>query len=332
MNDVKPTVLVLMGGPDAEREVSLMSGREVAQALRECGRYEILEGIIDRPTAAELQAVGGDVVFPVLHGHWGEGGPLQQILEELVIPYVGSAPPAAAVAMDKLATKRVLAAEGATMLPDCRLEPGGRCDLDPPLVLKPIDDGSSVDLHICRDLEEVAAARASLHPKRGPIMAERYVAGREVTVGIVCGRPLPLVEITPAPAVEFYDYEAKYLRDDTRYTIGPHLPRGISEQCSRVAAAAFDRLGCRDVARVDFVVDADGPWFLEINTMPGFTTHSLVPMAAARIGLSMPSLCATLVEAALARACEARICVPRRERALEAPGANLKVDRVGPPI
>ncbi len=145
-------------------------------------------------------------------------------------------------------------------------------------------------------------AREVLHQRRGSIMAEQLVGGREVTVGIVCGQPLPLIEIVPGADVEFYDYQAKYVRDDTRYIIGPKLPAGVAQQCTDVAMLAFDRLGCRDVARVDFMLDDAGPWFLEINTMPGFTSHSLLPMAAAGRGQDMPTLCGRLVEAALARA------------------------------
>lgn len=299
MKDGRPAVVVLMGGPDAEREVSVLSGREVARALRACDRFEVLEQVIDRPDETALDAIGGDVVFPVLHGHWGEGGPLQEILERLGRPYVGSGPRAAALAMDKPATKRIVSAHGVRTPPDCCIRPGDPCRLAPPLVLKPIDDGSSVDLRICLTAEEVEAARAELHPRRGPLMAERYVAGREITAGVLGGEVLPLIEITPA--VAFYDYDAKYLRDDTRYTVDPDLPPRVAAACTEAALIAFHRLGCRDVGRADFIVDEHGAWFLEINTMPGFTTHSLLPMAAAHRGLDMPALCRGLVDGALAR-------------------------------
>ncbi len=297
----RPTVLVLIGGPDAERRISIMSGQEVAQALRDGGRFAVIEQVIDEPSAQELAALGGDVVFPALHGRFGEGGPLQELLEQVGLPYVGSAPAAAALAMDKLATKRLLSAAGVPSPPARRLEPTDPCDLDPPLVLKPINDGSSVDLVICRTERDVQAGRARLHARRGPIMAERYVAGREITVGIVGRETLPAIEIIPGPDVEFYDYQAKYFRNDTRYVIGPDLPGGVTARCQSIARLAFDLIGCRDVARADFLVDDDGPWFLEINTMPGFTTHSLVPMAAARRGRTMPALCEALVDMALAR-------------------------------
>ena len=290
-----------MGGPDAEHEISLMSGREVAQALRDSDRYDVIEQVVDRPTAATLPAHGTDVVFPVLHGRWGEGGPLQEVLETLDLPYVGSGPRAAAVAMDKQATKRIVAAHGVLTPPDCRLSAGGLCPLVPPLVLKPIDDGSSVDLHMCRTEQQVAAAREILHRRRGAIMAEQLVTGREVTAGIVCGEPMPLIEIVTSPEVPFYDYQAKYFRDDTRYELNPDLPAGTAQACTRSALAAFDLLGCRDVARADFVVNDRGAWFLEINTMPGFTTHSLLPKAAAHRGMDMASLCSRLVDAALTR-------------------------------
>jgi D-alanine-D-alanine ligase len=303
----KSTVLVLMGGPDAEREVSLMSGREVAQALHQSGRFNVVEQVIDKPTAIELlttvSACTADIVFPVLHGHWGEGGPLQESLEEVGLPYVGAKPQAAYLAMDKLKTKAILEPEGVPTPQSQELvTEQDRCTIDPPAVIKPVDDGSSVDLRICRTAEDIERARRDLHPKRGRLMVEKHIQGREITAGIICDRSLPLIEIIPAPAVEFYDYQAKYTRDDTRYVIDPELPAGVAEQCVEMAQRAYTRLGCRDIARVDIMLDSTGsPWFLEINTMPGFTTHSLVPMAARRIGLPMPALCTKLVEAALAR-------------------------------
>lgn len=303
MTQQQPTVLVLMGGPDAEREVSLMSGSEVAAALRECGAYRVIEQIIDAPTAAELRAIadaaGTDVIFPVLHGRWGEGGPLQDLLEQLEVPYVGSQPPAAALAMDKLATKQLLSRYGVPTPRAQRLGGDEPCRVQPPLVLKPIDDGSSVDLRICRNAAEVESGRSQLRGRRQALMAEEYISGRELTVGIALGEPLPLIHIVPATT--YYDYEAKYTREDTRYIINPDLPQCVVDECSRLAMLAYERVGCRDVARVDFMLDERGVWFLEINTMPGFTTHSLVPMAAAEAKIPMPTLCENLVEAARLR-------------------------------
>ena len=319
----RSAVLVLMGGPDAEREVSLLSGAAVAQALRDCGRFDVIEQVVDEPSAEDLAALGGDVVFPVLHGPWGEGGPLQELLETVGGPYVGSRPPAAALAMDKLATKHIVSAAGVRTPCAQRLEAGDDCDLAPPLVLKPIDDGSSVDLHLCRSDADVVSARSRLHPARGAVLAESYVTGREITVGIVGNQPLPLIEIIPSAAVEFYDYEAKYLRDDTRCEVDPTLPGDLGEQCMHAAVAAFNRVGCRDLARVDFILSDDGPWFLEINTMPGFTTHSLVPMAAATLGLDMPALCGLLADAALDRS-RLRFAEALPPAAATAPGPRVR--------
>lgn len=295
-----PTVLVLMGGPDAEREVSLDSGHAVARALRESNAFDVVEQIIDAPGVVELTAMGGDVFFPVLHGHWGEGGPLQELLEAIGLPFVGSGSRAAALAMHKLTTKAMMKSLDIPTPPAQLLRPDTECELTPPLVLKPIDDGSSVDLRICHTGEEVVDARAVLHGRRGDLLAEQYIAGRELTVGIVGDAALPIIEIIPA--VEFYDYDAKYEREDTQYVIEPDLPTDVAETCVRHALACYEHLGCRDLARVDFMFDRSGPWFLEINTMPGFTSHSLVPMAAAHAGTPMPQLCAALVQRALERA------------------------------
>jgi D-alanine-D-alanine ligase len=298
-----PSIVVLLGGPDAEREVSLMSGAEVAAALRAAGGFEVVERVIDAPSADVLAAIvreaGADAVFPVLHGRWGEGGALQERLDAIGVPYVGSGAAASALAMDKMRTKRLLAGDGVRTPEAITIDAGDPCPLDPPLVLKPNDDGSSVDLRICRTRDEVEAARTVLHVKRGRLIAERYVDGRELTVGVVAGAPLPVIEIVPA--VEFYDYEAKYTREDTRYAPDPDLPPGVAESVTAATMLAWDRIGCRDVARADFMLDDAGAWFLEINTMPGFTTHSLVPMAARHAGRELSDVCADLARAALRR-------------------------------
>jgi D-alanine-D-alanine ligase len=298
-----PTVCVLYGGPDAEREVSIDSGSAVAQALRDDGRYTVVEQVIDRPGRDELAALAADaraeVIFPVLHGLWGEGGPLQEILDSVGVPYVGSPPEAAALAMHKIRTKELAREISAPTPAWALLAADDACPIEPPLVLKPVEEGSSVDLRICRTEEEVADARAELHPKRGDLLAEQFIKGRELTVGVVLEQVLPVIEIIPA--VSFYDYEAKYQRDDTQYIIAPDIPARMRRACQQHAKAIYDRLGCRDIARVDFILDAEEPWLLEVNTMPGFTSHSLVPMAATATGLEMPALCAALVEAARLR-------------------------------
>ncbi|MFG0329550.1 MAG: D-alanine--D-alanine ligase [Phycisphaerales bacterium] len=300
-------VIVLAGGPDAEREVSIMSGREIAAALRKLGRYEVDYREIDRLQPGDLAAMKGDVVFPALHGPWGEGGPLQALLEADGRPFVGAGSTAAAAAMDKARTKEI-ARELGIATPDWQVLRSVDEPLEtvqPPLVLKPLDDGSSVDVVICRDLPSVRRERERLLGRRTRLLVERFIPGRELTVGVIGDEVGSVIEIKPAS--EFYDYEAKYERDDTGYVVGPELPPGMTEALGEASLRLFRALGVRDLARVDFRVDeVSDPanpswWMLELNTMPGFTSHSLVPMGAAAGGVPMPELCGRLVEFALER-------------------------------
>jgi D-alanine-D-alanine ligase len=241
----------------------------------------------------------GEVIFPVLHGPWGEGGPLQELLVADGRPFVGCLPAAARLAMDKPASKRAVAEVGVPT-PACEVVTAA----DPvmiatPLVLKPCDDGSSVDLRICMNQADVLRERPLLHARRPRLMAESFIRGRELTIGLLHGEPLPIIEIRPKSGL--YDYEAKYLRDDTQYIVEPQLPAGVTEAIRDFAERAWRRLGLRDVARLDFLLDDRGPWFLEANTMPGFTDHSLVPKAAAHAGQPMERLTVMLAERALAR-------------------------------
>lgn len=300
-------VVVLMGGPDAERDVSIMSGTEIARALQAHGAFDVTLLLIDRPSAAELRALLAparpQVIFPIVHGPWGEGGPLQEMLESLFleagVPYVGPRPKPARTAMDKIATKSVASSVGVRTPASRQLRRGEPLDLAAPLVLKPSNDGSSVDLRICRTQEEAVRARTELEGKREFLMAEQYIRGREMTVGIVHGTCLPIIEIVPK--AEFYDYQAKYISDETRYVVAPELAPEIAEEMRSATRRVYEALGLRDVARADFMVDERGAWFLEINTAPGMTTHSLVPMASRHTGVDMPELCANLVQSALAR-------------------------------
>lgn len=296
-------VLVLKGGPDAEREVSLRSGGMVAEALARAG-FRVTDLAINRLGLDELRAIRADVVFPVLHGAWGEGGPLQDLLELDGRPYVGCRPRAARLAMDKVATKALVAELGVPTPRAQEVRMGQPVDVPCPLVLKPSDDGSSVDLRICSTPQEVQRARLELEPRRGRLMAEEFVCGRELTVGMVDGECLPIIEIRPREGT--YDYEAKYHRDDTEYVLDPDLPAGVADAVRAFTRAAWHAIGCRDVARADFMLDDRGPWFLEINTMPGFTDHSLVPKAARHAGMPMEDLVGRLVRAALGRAAVGR--------------------------
>lgn len=304
MSSALKTVLVLGGGPDAEREVSLSSAAGVAAAIRESGRYEVVEKTIDRLTLAQLRALPGDVIFPVLHGSFGEGGPLQDLLEPSGRPYVGSGPAAARLAMDKMATKLTAARIGIPTADACVLNlKDEACPLPLPVVVKPVHDGSSVGLHMVRKAEQWPAVRRGLaedvrsRPDR-VYMVERLIPGKELTVGVIDGRALPTIHIQPADGP--YDYEAKYHRDDTQYLLDPALPPGVDASIKAHSVALCAAVGVRHVARVDYLLDEAGaPWLLELNTMPGFTSHSLVPKASAHAGQAMPALCAGLVDLAL---------------------------------
>ncbi|MSR44706.1 MAG: D-alanine--D-alanine ligase [Phycisphaerales bacterium] len=293
------SVLVLMGGPDAEREISLRSGAMVASALREAGGFIVHEQVIDRLTSAQLRELPGEVIFPVLHGPFGEGGPLQDIMEADGRPYVGSRPRAARLAMDKMASKLFARTAGIRTPPARVLVAGEPCDLPLPLIVKPIDNGSSVGVRRCFDAAQFAAARAELEGSHQLLMAEQLITGREITVGILERDLLPTIEIITTQ--DFYNYDAKYERADTTYVLDPELPENVKMDIAAMSKAIYERIGCRDLARIDFMVNEDGAWFIEINSMPGMTDHSLVPKAAAHAGVSFAQLCSRLVQRSRAR-------------------------------
>lgn len=304
MSGKRASVLVLGGGPDAEREVSLASATAVGDALESTGRFEVHRRTIDRLTGAELAALPGEVVFPVLHGGWGEGGPLQDLLEADGRPFVGSGAAASRWAMDKVATKFTALREGIPTTVTFALDPRDPvCPIAFPVVVKPVHEGSTIGLYVCRDDRQWAAARVEIAAEfsrgvRRAYMVEPFVQGRELTVGLLDGAALPVIEIKPADGL--YDYEAKYHRDDTRYILDPDLPAGVGETIKRHAANLARALGVRHLARADFILDVAGTaWLLEINTLPGFTGHSLVPMAAAHAGIPLPELCTRLVDMAV---------------------------------
>ncbi len=294
-------VAVLFGGRSAEREVSLKSGAAVLSALQKSG----VDAHAFDPAVLPLQALrdeGYDVVFIALHGRYGEDGTVQGALELLDIPYTGSGVMASALAMDKWRSKLVWQAAGlpgpAYELLDARSDWEGVAKrLGLPLFVKPANEGSSVGITKVKQASTLRAAyeEAAKHDKL--VLAEACIDGGEYTVGILGAQALPVIKIEPAN--EFYDYEAKYLRDDTRYLCPCGLSSAQEAEMQELARRAFDLVGASGWGRVDFLLDTGGkPYVLEINTSPGMTDHSLVPMAARQAGMSFEQLVLEVLESA----------------------------------
>ncbi|MFH1870078.1 MAG: D-alanine--D-alanine ligase [Pseudomonadota bacterium] len=286
-------VAVMMGGKSAEREVSLKSGAAVLAALRSSGVDAHSFDPQDKALEA-LHAEGFQRVFIALHGRGGEDGTLQGALDLLEIPYTGSGVLASALAMDKWRSKLVWQASGLPVPDYVVLDAAGdfaavEARLGLPLFVKPANEGSSIGISKVKQVGGLRAAYELAAGYDACVIAERYLAGGEFTVGILNGRALPVIRIVPA--TEFYDFDAKYLRDDTEYRI----PSGLGEQRETemrdLALRAFAVLGGRGWGRVDFMLDAAGRIYcLEANTSPGMTDHSLVPMAARAAGIPFPQL------------------------------------------
>ena len=301
-------ITVLMGGPSSEREVSLITGAAIADALERNG-HRVTRSDISPDDLSALDRPGMDLVFIALHGDFGESGEVQRLCEQRGLRYIGSPPRASELAIDKAAAKEVFAAAG------LKVAPGAVIDKDQspqdvaavlasfplPVVLKPIDGGSSVDVIIARTAEDREAGVMTLLAKYGRFLLEQFIHGRELTVGILGEQALPIIEILPDG--QFYDYRAKYSdQAQTRYVFDHDIPEAKVREIQQAAVAAFKSLHCRDISRVDFILDEQGtPWVLEINTIPGFTSHSLVPKAAARIGLSFDQLVQRIANMAMAR-------------------------------
>ncbi len=296
-------ITVLMGGPSSERKVSLVSGAAVADGLASRG-HKVTRADIRPDDVSALDRPGIDVVFIALHGDFGESGAVQELCEVRGLRYSGSPPRASATAMDKSAAKHAFRSVGVAT-PDWVVAdtPGDRRigALGLPVVVKPIDGGSSLDVVIAKNPTARDEAVGRLLDKYGRVMAERFVVGREFTVGILGDRTLPTLEIIPAR--EFYDYTAKYTDGaGTRYVFDHGLDEEVTAAMEAAAMMAHRALNCRDMSRVDFIVPPRGlPQVLEVNTIPGFTSHSLLPMAAARAGIDFAGLVEEIVGMAMRR-------------------------------
>jgi D-alanine-D-alanine ligase len=302
-------VALLMGGWSSEREVSLWSGKGILEALQKRG-VDVTAVDADRETVLSLSKQGFDRAFNILHGTGGEDGTVQAVLDLQGMPYTGSGVLASALAMDKLRTKRIWRAEGLPTPDYLVIESDEQAltagdSLGYPYFVKPAAEGSSVGVTKVKSaaaaLEAFRTARGDMEKRSRVVMAERFVDGEEFTCAVVDGQVMPLVRIVPA--AEFYDYHAKYISDDTRY----HCPAGLPpEQEAAIAATclrAYELIGARGWARVDFMLDRLGrAWLIEVNTVPGMTSHSLVPMAARAAGMSYEDLCWAVLETTLEKA------------------------------
>jgi len=297
-------VAVLMGGDSSEREVSLMSGQGVLDALQSRGIHaHAVDGIPALVNAISAGRV--DRVFNILHGGAGENGVVQGLLEALKLPYTGTGVLGAALTYDKIRTKQVWQAAGLPT-PNCvRLKPGDDLkdalhQVGIPAFIKPSCEGSSVGIARILSRDDLPAAQAVMARYGGEMMAEPLIHGDEITVGILNGIALPSIHIVPESGL--YDYHAKYIADGTRY-LCPGLDTAGEAEAAALSLSAFAAAGCSGWGRVDLMRDRNGKfWLLEINTTPGMTSHSLVPKAAAALGCDYPELCWRILEATLPEA------------------------------
>ena len=296
----KLKITVMLGGPSAEREVSLRSGVSVAGALRSLG-HDVSE--LDPKETGWRLAPGTEVVFLALHGTYGEDGTVQTELEKLRVPYTGCDSAASRIGFDKALTKQRCVAAGVPTARSLVLEsvktpwPMG---WNPPLVLKPVRQGSSVGLQFVERVEQWPGALAESLRHDSEVLMEEKIVGRECTVGILDDRPLPIVEVRPKSGV--YDYRTKYSVGATEYFCPAPFEEATTRRVQEVALGAFRAIGGRDYSRVDVMVRSNGePVVLEVNTLPGMTETSLLPKAAAAAGIGYAELCQRMVELALRR-------------------------------
>ena len=301
-------VAVLLGGRSAEREVSLNTGGQVAEALNSMGFDVVTIDTDDDEFVVSLVGAQADVVFICLHGRFGEDGTVQGLCELLELPYIGSGGLASALAIDKVKSKQVFSHIGLSTPDYAVLHRGELVEIDELVatlgektVVKPANEGSSVGMTIVHEAAELPAAIEKAFEHDRTILVERFVAGVEVTVAVIGNEDavaLPTLEIEPVH--EFYDYDSKYVPGMSRHIIPAGVSEEAREECQRLALSAHKTLGCRGISRSDTIVADDGSvWLLETNTIPGMTSTSLVPDAARAAGIEFPELCRMIVEYAL---------------------------------
>ncbi|MFN3072896.1 D-alanine--D-alanine ligase [Acinetobacter sp. TY1] len=296
-------VAVLLGGKSAEREVSLDSGKAVLEALLRSGVNA--EGF-DPQERSVTELVNYDRAFIVLHGRGGEDGQIQGTLEWMNIPYTGTGVQGSAIGMDKVKTKQIWQGSDLPTAPYRII--GKDADFNEvienlglPLIIKPVHEGSSVGMSKVEKVEDLAAALEKATQHDAIVMAEKWITGREFTISFLNGQPLPVIRLQPPADVAFYDYEAKYNRNDVEYGIPCGLSETEEKQLQELCLRAFQAVGASNWGRIDAMQDEQGNfWLLEVNTVPGMTSHSLVPKAANAVGYSFDELCVAILEQTLA--------------------------------
>lgn len=300
-----PRVGVLYGGISSEREISLITGTAVGKALRAAG-YPVEMIDIREVPLCELTRERMDVAFVALHGTFGEDGGIQAVLDAMGVPYTGSGVEASRLAMDKVAAKERFRGAGVPTprfveididWPERRQLRAAR-SLDFPVVLKPVREGSSIGIVIARDERELAEGMSKPFEYDHRVFAEEYIDGRELTVGILHDRPLPIIELKYP--TRFFDFRVKYEKGAADHVVSPKLLPEVARQVQAAALEAHQCLGCEGLTRVDMRLGRDGvPYVLEVNTIPGMTAVSLLPEAARAVGIGFPGLCEHAVRLAL---------------------------------
>jgi len=291
-------VAVLLGGKSAEREVSLDSGKAVLEALLRSGVNA--EGF-DPQERSVTELVGYDRAFIVLHGRGGEDGQIQGALEWMNVPYTGTGVQGSAIGMDKVKTKQIWQGSDLPTAPYRIISKDSDLNeviesLGLPLIIKPVHEGSSVGMSKVEKAEDltVAIEKATIHD--AVVMAEKWITGREYTISFLNGLPLPVIRLQPPADVAFYDYEAKYNRNDVEYGIPCGLSESEEKNLQELCLRAFQAVGASGWGRIDAMLDEQGNfWLLEVNTVPGMTSHSLVPKAAKAVGYSFDELCVAIL-------------------------------------
>jgi len=304
MIDIKSKKIgVLAGGPSSEREISLTSGEAVYNALKEEGCDVALIDVDEN--SDELKATFKNkkinFAFIALHGRFGEDGTIQRFLEKLAIPYTGSGPEASHLALDKLASKEIFE-KNKIDIPSYKIiksrEKIETDDFNFPFVVKPRYEGSSIGLSVIREKKDMAGALEKARKYSDTVIVEEYIKGHEITVGILNNEPLCVIQVEPGG--EFYDYEAKYSRSDTRYLVPAPIKKEDYKKSQEIGKRAHMALNCKAFSRVDMILGDNGKvYVLEVNTIPGLTSRSLLPKAAEQAGISFNQLCRRIAELAL---------------------------------